>query len=208
MVSLASNVARAGLACLMAWPAGLAAQAGGWHLHGEVAASHVTEAARSAPLADEEITLRPYRPTTYGIRLERWGDGVGVGIALRYARPPLAFDGPQVGIIDRASAFTLYEVAPEVSMRVAGTAAGPSVRARVGPVVDVWSWALGGTRARLGARGAIGVDLPIGGRVAATIGAAATLTESMFSGEDVEPEFEPRAALRTEVGLGLRYRLR
>jgi hypothetical protein len=75
-------------------------------------------------------------------------------------------------------------------------------------VLDVWTWTLGDTRARLGARGGIGVDLPIGSRTAATIGAAATLTGSMFSSEDIEPDFEPRSALRTEVGLGLRYRLR
>jgi hypothetical protein len=152
--------------------------------------------------------LRPHRPVTFGLRLQRVGQRVGYGVAVRYARPGLAFDGPEASIVDRANTFRLIEVAPEISLRISGAAAGPAVRLRLGPVVDVWSWELTDTYTRLGARGGVGVDLPVGRRVALTIGMAATVSGSMFSEADIAPDFEPRSSVRTEVGLGLRYALR
>ena len=129
-------------------------------------------------------------------------------VAIRYSRSALAFDAPDASIVDHENSFRLVEIAPEVSLRIAGQASGPGVRARVGPVIDVWSWKLTDTYTRLGARGGLGVDLSVGRRVAITVGGAATLTGSMFSEADVGPDFEVKPAVRTEVGIGLRYALR
>ena len=208
MGSFASRVAAIMLAGLPALPAGVAAQAPGWHVAAEVATSSVTGGARSTAVDDDPISLRPHTAATYGVRLERLGARFGFGLAVRYSRPALAFEGPETGIIDRASGFSLYEFAPEVSLRLAGRGVGPALRLRAGPVVDVWSWKVTDSHTRLGGRAALGLDLPIGRRTAATIGGAATYSGSMFSEGDVAPDFETRAVVRSEVAIGLRYALR
>lgn len=206
MTAFASKLRVVWLLAVLAGPTSVAAQTPGWHLSAEAAASHLGGGAEGMSDGDE-ITLRPHRPTLYAIRVERIGNRFGYGVALRYARPALGFEGTDVSIIDRGLPLTLYEVAPEVSVRVAGAAAGASLRARVGPVLDIWTWSAMDTQTRLGARAGLGLDLPLGRRFAATVGGAATLTGSMFA-EDVAPEFEPRSAFRTEVGLGVRYAFR
>lgn len=193
-------------ACVLAVPAVASAQAPGWHVDTEVAASRMAGGAREP--GGDQVLLRPHRPLLVGVRLQRVHERIGYGIAVRYARPGLAFDGPEVSIVDRENTFKLIEIAPEVSLRIIGEASGPGLRARVGPVVDVWRWTAGETQTRLGVRGGLGLDLPVGRRIAVTIGGAATISGSMFEESEIEPDFEPKSSIRTEVGLGLRYALR
>ena len=205
---LSSRIAGAVLACLAVSPSAAAAQAPAWQVGAEVAVSHLSGGARGTADGDE-VTVRPYRPTLYGLRVERIGDRVGYGLALRYARPALAFGDADVTLVDSELAFTLYELAPEVSLRImGGDDTGPSLRGTLGPVLDIWTWSVTDTEARLGARAGVGAVLPIGRRLAATIGAAATLSGSMFAAADLGEDFERESAVRTEVGLGVRYRLR
>jgi hypothetical protein len=186
----------------------VAAQATVWQVGADVAVSHLSGGARGTS-AGEEVTVRPYRPTLYGLRAERMGERVGYGLALRYANPAMAFGDADVTIVDSDLAFTLYEIAPEVLYRIAGSdGAGPSLRGTVGPVLDIWTWSVTDTETRLGARAGVGAVLPIGRRLAATIGAAATLSGSMFAEADLGDEFERESVVRTEIGLGVQYRLR
>lgn len=204
---LGSTIAGAVLACLAMSPSAAAAQAA-WQVGADVAVSHLSGGARGMSNG-AEVTARPYRPTLYGLRVERIGERVGYGLALRYAKPAMAFGDADVTLVDSDLAFTLYELAPEVSLRIVGSDdAGPSLRGTLGPVLDLWTWSVTDTEARLGARAGVGAVLPIGRRLAATIAAAATLSGSMFAEADLGEEFERESAVRTEIGLGVRYRLR
>lgn len=195
------------LICTLAGGSRAQAQEPGWHLTADVAVSHVGGGALGVSEGDE-VTLRPHRPTVYGVRIERLGRRVGLGLAVRYAAPAFALDGTSLSVIDHDAGFSLIELAPELSLRLAGTSSGVTLRGRAGPVVDIWSWDVTENVARLGGRGGLGLDVPLGSRFAAAINGAVVVSGSMFAAEDVAPDFEPRTSIRTELGLGLRYALR
>lgn len=194
------------LATLAAVPAALA-QTARWHITAEVATSRLGGGA-TGTVEGDEVTAGPHDPTLYGIRLERLGRRIGLGLSVRYSKPGFAFGDADVTILDSELGFRLVELAPEASLHIAGTATGAALRARLGPVLDIWSWDLADSQTRLGARFGLGADLPIGGRFAAALSTGVTLTGSMLSQADVGSDFEMRSVVRTEVGVGLRYSLR
>src|SRR5256885_3491973 len=85
-----------------------------WGLSAEVGVARFGGTSRDSSGA----TLGPYRPTTFGARLDRELGPVRVGIGLLYARTGLAGEQDQTAVVfyDRAS---LVEAAPEISLKVA-----------------------------------------------------------------------------------------
>jgi hypothetical protein len=177
-----------------------------WTITAELAMFDVSGAADGS-VEEDAVTIGADRATMLGVRLERAGPRIGVGLALRHATPAFALSGPATTISDTEVGFSFYEIAPEVSVRLAGGPGGPTLRVGGGPVVDIWDWAVSETHVRLGARGGLGLDLPLGRRFSAVISGAAAVSGSIFDEEEVEPDFERTSVVRTEVGIGLRYRL-
>lgn len=188
-------------------PAAAGAQAPSWRITAEVSTSRTSGGAEGVVDGDD-IVIGPHDPTIYGIRMERQGERLGLGLGVRYAAPAFSFRGPSTTILDEALDFTLVEVAPELSMRLAGTDGGAALRASAGPVVDIWSWTVADAQVRLGARAGLRLDMPLGRGVGAIVGAALAATGSMFTEADVGPDLTPKTVWRREVGVGLRYALR
>src|SRR5688572_29395232 len=59
------------------------------------------------------ITVGPYRPTTFGLRLDRGFGGTRVGLAVLYAQTGLAGEQDGLVVVDYNAA-ALWEVGPEV----------------------------------------------------------------------------------------------
>jgi len=150
-------------------------------------------------------TVGPYRPTTFGFRLDRDFGRARVAVGVMYAKTGLAGVMGNVAVIDYDAA-SLLEVAPEVSIRVARLGAGAVARVEAGPAVDVWELD-GDKRTRVGARAALAVECPLGGRFTGSIRATGVVSGSMANADEPPPGVERDATRRGGVSVGLRYRL-
>src|SRR5207237_4330456 len=83
-------------------------------------------------------TVGPYRPTTFGLHLDRGSGRVRVGVGVLYAKTGLAAEGRGVAVVQNAIG-SRWEIAPGLSLRVSRF--GPSIEARVdaGPPNAVWN---------------------------------------------------------------------
>src|SRR5437764_14860400 len=90
------------------------ASAAQWGLSAEVGVARFGGTSRDSSGA----TLGPYRPTTFGARLDRELGPVRVGIGLLYARTGLAGEQDQTAVVFYARA-SLVVADTEVSIRVA-----------------------------------------------------------------------------------------
>jgi hypothetical protein len=152
-------------------------------------------------------SLVPYRPTMLEIGVERQGRRVGVGVRLQYASSSLAFEGDEA-VAAVKDALSIYGLAAEASCRLSRLGPNGVVRLFVGPLLEMWKLPDVGSHWRLGVGGAIGFEVPFGGRWsgAARLGAAVT-PSSPFAREDLVAPLEPRALWRREVSALVQYRL-
>lgn len=188
------------IACAVARPA--AAQ---WHLTAEVASSRYSGSSRGIAAAEEGRSFRPHRPTMVAFRLDRDWDKVGVGIALGYAAPGLALEGDEGAIVIN-DVMTVFDVAPEVSVRLFSFGSNGEVRTHAGPLVELWQ--LGSSsHPRAGVHLAISYEFPLAGRFGGSVRGAGALIASPFGQGNLPDGYEPRASWRRGVSLGLRYRL-
>src|SRR5256885_10576271 len=106
-------------------------------------------------------TLGPYRPTTFGVRVDRELGTVRVGMELMYARTGLAGEQDQTAVVfyDRASAVA---AAPAISITVAPFGPGVLTPVAGGPSLDILD-VDGASRTRIGARGAVALERPLSG---------------------------------------------
>ena len=160
----------------------------------------------SVETTPERRSFRPYRPTTFGVGLERRGGRLGAGLRLRYASAGLALEGA-----DALSAvngvFTVYSVSPEVIYRIASVGAANQLLVRGGPLFEVWSVIDENSETRVGLQGAVSLNVPLGGRFGGSIMAGAALIPSPFEKAQLDPSFERRALWRRRFAVGLDYRL-
>src|SRR2546430_12531266 len=77
-------------------------------------------------------TVGPYRPTTVELRLDRGRGFARVALALLYAKTGIAGEQPGLAVVQYDLA-SLWEVAPQVSLRLARFGAGVDVRLEAGP---------------------------------------------------------------------------
>src|SRR5258707_4656513 len=97
-------------------------------------------------------TVGPYRPTTYGLRLDRTLGRARVAVDLLYAATGVAGEGNGLAVVQYGIG-TLLEIAPEGSLRVARLRAG--VQARIAARPGLHLWGLDGEQRK-----------PVGGRAA------------------------------------------
>jgi hypothetical protein len=154
----------------------------------------------------EHRSFRPYRPTTFGVGLERRAGRLGAGLRLRYASAGLALEGAD-GVVAANGVFTVYSAAPEILYVVTSLGSVNQLLLHAGPLFEVWSIIDEDARTRVGIQGAVSLNLPLGGRFAGSVMAGAALIPSPFAEADLDPDFEPRALWRRRFAVGLYYRL-
>jgi hypothetical protein len=160
----------------------------------------------SADKAGPGPSLRPYRPTTVGIGLERRSGPLGVGLRLRYTGASLGLEGKEA-VVAAKGVFDVFGFNPEIVYRIASIGAGNSLLLRGGPLFEVWKIIDEDTKTRVGAQAALSMSVPLGGGFAVSVLAGLALTSSPFTRSQIEPNFEPRALWRRSIAGRMEYRL-
>jgi len=150
-------------------------------------------------------TVGPYRPTTYGLRLDRTLGRARVAVDLLYAETGVAGEGKGLAVVQYGIG-TLWEIAPEVSLRVARFGAGVEARIAAGPALDLWDFD-GEQRNRVGGRAAALVEWPLARALMGSLRVSGVVSESVFDAADAPSGVERRATRRFGVAVGLRYQL-
>ncbi|MGH7629613.1 MAG: hypothetical protein ACREOF_09515 [Gemmatimonadales bacterium] len=182
-----------------------AAAQGAWGLGVEVGIVRFWGA--SGPLAgSDELSLRPYRPTHVGLRLDREIGALRLALNARYAQSALGgeFEGGATIFTD---GFTLLELAPEAAVPLARFGPGAALRGFAGPVLYFWMHSDEATRTRVGARGGLELEAPLGGRVSVVTRLHGGIAGSALDQADVPPGYEVRSMPSAGVALGLRVGL-
>ena len=150
-------------------------------------------------------TVGPYRPTTFGLHLDRGSGRVRVGVGVLYAKTGLAAEGQGVAVVQHDIG-SLWEIAPELSLRVARFGTGIEARVDAGPTIDFWNFD-GERRNRVGGRAALVAEWPLARALAGSLQVSGMLSGSVFDAADTPSGVERRATRRFGVAVGLRYRL-
>ena len=177
-----------------------------WSMGLDIGASHFTGASfdTSAGGGGAAASLRPQRPLVLALRLERAAARVRVGLGVLRARAGLVAENGTAAAVQKGF-FTLLELAPEGSIRLAETGAGTELRLHAGPLVDFWTLEEGDNRTRAGAHAALSAGWPVAGRVTGSLRVAAALTGSVFDAGELPSQLARRAMWRRTVSVGLRY---
>jgi hypothetical protein len=154
----------------------------------------------------EHRSFRPYRPTTFGVGLERRAGRLGAGLRLRYASAGLALEGPDA-VVAAKGIFTMYSAAPELIYRIISVGPVNELMLHAGPLFEVWSVADEDSETQVGAQGAVSLRVPLGGRFAGAVTAGAAVIPSPFGSDLLDQGFERRALWRRRLAIGLDYRL-
>jgi hypothetical protein len=151
-------------------------------------------------------SFRPYRPTIFGIGLDRELLGFNLCVQAYYANASLALEGAD-GFAGITDGLDLHGVALEASRTIGrlGQAVTPMVSG--GPVIELWDLADQSSSTHVGITGSLGLQIALGRRFTGVITAGVTVTGSPFSPSDLEAGFESRALWRRDVSGRLRYRL-
>jgi hypothetical protein len=186
-------------------PSDGSAQGGGWGVGVEVGIVRFWGASGPLPGSDD-LALRPYRPTQFGIRLDRGFGAWRAGLSARYAQSAIGgeFEGGATIFTD---GFTLLELAPEAAVAVSRFGAGAALRLFAGPVMHVWIPPDDATRTRLGARAGIELEAPLGARLSAITRVHGGIAGSALDAADVPPGYEVRSMPSAGVAIGVRVGL-
>lgn len=182
---------------------------GQWRVGAEVGATRFWGA--SLDTRGDDTSVRPYRPTTFGIGLERQAGRYAVGLQVHYAEASLALEGPEA-IISVEGAFTILSISPEVALRIATFGSGNQLRLHAGPLFERWGIIDEESRTRVGAQGSVSLDVPLGGRFGGVVVGGAAVTPSPYKERELDlgggaPTYDLRTLWRRSFALGLRYQL-
>src|SRR5256885_9739775 len=147
------------LAGLIAGLAGLAATGAAsaqWGIAAEIGVTRFGGSSRDS----SGTVVGPYRPTTFELRLDRALGAVRGALCVLYAKTPFAGEQPGLAVVQSDFA-SVWEIAPQLSFRVARFGVGVDVRLEAGPAVQRWSLD-GDRRTRLAGRTAAALGRPPG----------------------------------------------
>lgn len=148
--------------------------------------------------------IKPYRPTTFGVRVDRRVGRLWAGLGIQYANSGIGIDGEDVVFVTKGE-LTWVQLAPEVSGRLAALGPAAVLRAFAGPLMDLWIPQGDDTRARFGGQGGLELWMPLGARVATTVRLRGAVAGSLFHETELPDGYELRSMPSLGVGLGLRY---
>jgi hypothetical protein len=156
--------------------------------------------------APEHRSFRPYRPTTFGLSIERRPRRLGVALHLRYSQASLGLEGKDA-VVAVKGVFKVVSAAPEFVYQISSLGPGNELVVQVGPDFQVWDLADQDGRIRIGAQGVLSLVIPLGGRFGAALSGSAALMASPFNEEDLDTGFSPRTLWRRRFAVALQYRL-
>lgn len=179
-------------------PRAVAAQ---WGISAEIGVARFGGTSRDSSGA----TVGPYRPTTFGVRIDRDAGAARVALDVLYAAPGLAGENDDLAFV-QYGVLSLWEIVPEIGLRVARFGAGVEARVEAGPALDLWEFN-GEQRHRVGARGGVALEWPLARSLSGALRLSGAWSGSMVDPGDVPAGVERVSTRRFSVVLGLRYRL-
>jgi hypothetical protein len=150
-------------------------------------------------------TVGPYRPTTFELRVDGGLGATRMAVAVMYAKTGIAGEQPGLALVQYDIA-SLWEIAPQLSLRLARFGTGVDVRLEAGPAVDLWD-VDGDRRTRVVARTAAALEWPLARALTGSLRVSGTVGGSVFDAGETPAGVERRATRRVGVAVGLRYRL-
>jgi hypothetical protein len=151
------------------------------------------------------ITVGPYRPTTFELRVDRRVGPARVAVAVLHAKTGIAGEQPGLAIV-RYDLASFWEIAPAVSFRVIRFGTGTTGWIEAGPAIDLWDLD-GQHRSRWGGRASLMLEWPLARSLTGSLRAGGVWSGSIFNADDVPAGVERLSTRRFGVGLGLRYQL-
>jgi len=183
---------------LAAAPSASAAQ---WAASAEIGVARFAGSSRDS----SGVTVGPYRPTTFELRVDRGLGPARVALAVLYAKTGIAGEQPGLAVVQYDIA-SLWEVSPQVSFLLARFGVGVDVRLEAGPALQLWNLD-GASRTRLGGRAATVVEWPLARDLTGSLRVSGVSSASVFDAADTPSGVERRATRRFGVAVGLRYQL-
>jgi hypothetical protein len=182
---------------------------GQWRLGIEVGAARFWGASETT--GGEGISIVPYRPTTFGVGLERQAGKYAIGLQVHYAEAGLGALGPEVQVTAEG-AFTILSFSPEAAVRLATLGPGNQLRIHAGPLFEIWDLIDVDSRTRVGAQGSVSLDVPLGGRFRGAVVAGGAVTSSPYNEGELDvgggaPTYDLRPLWRRSFAVGLNYEL-
>lgn len=189
--------------------AGVSPLPGQWRVGLEVGAARFWGG--SVDTGGEGTSFRPYRPTTFGVALERQAGRYAFALEVHYFEAGLALEGPEV-VIASDGAFTSVSVSPEAALQVTTLGSTSQLWIHAGPVLEIWDVIDNDSRTRLGLQGSVSLDVPLGSRFSGVLKAGGAVSPSPYKEGELDlgagaPTYERRALWRRSFGLAVKYRL-
>jgi hypothetical protein len=149
-------------------------------------------------------SLRPYRPTSFGLGVARQAGRWGAGLGFHYKSASLALEGAE-GVVAVKGIFDVYGADAHLAYRLAGLAANELVL-EAGPIFEVWSLSGEESQTRLGVQAGLSLRVPLGAGLTGSLTAGAAVIPSPFTETQLEAEFERRPLWRRRLAGGLELR--
>ena len=172
-----------------------------WGIAAEIGVARFAGSSRDS----SGVTVGPYRPTTFELRVDARLGPPRMAIVVLYAKTGIAGEQPGLAVVQYDIA-SLWEVSPQVSFLVARFGVGVDVRLEAGPALQLWNLD-GESRTRLGGRAATVVEWPLARDLTGSLRVSGVSSESVFDAADTPSGVERRATRRFGVAVGLRYQL-
>jgi hypothetical protein len=150
--------------------------------------------------------FRPYRPTSFGVRVDRRLGRARVGLGGLYAASGLANESDDLTLVAKGG-LSWVQLTPEVAYRLATLGPVAELSVFAGPVFDIWLPVDDAGRVRLGGHGGLELLVPLGSGLAGTLRAHGGMGGSLFRDTDVPSDFRTKSMPRAGVALGLRLGL-
>jgi len=200
--------ARVAFSLLCSLPAAmvpLAAQQPAWGIGLEVGLTRFWGC--SEPIAPNNPPgFRPYRPTTFGLRLDREIGRARVAVGALYAASGLATEDDDLTVIAKGG-LKWVQLTPELAYRLSTVGPVAEIRVFAGPVFDFWLPTDEDARTRIGGRGGLELMVPLASGLAGTLRAHAGVSGSLFRDTDVPSDFRPKSMPSVGLALGVRLAL-
>ena len=145
-----------------------------WGIAAEIGVARFAGSSRDS----SGVTVGPYRPTTFELRVDARLGPPRVAIVVLYAKTGIAGEQPGLAVV-RYDIASLWEVSPQVSFLLARFGVGVDVRLEAGPALQLWNLD-GESRTRLGGRAATVVEWPLARDLTGSLRVSGVSSESVF----------------------------
>jgi hypothetical protein len=143
-------------------------------------------------------SLRPYRPTLFGVVLTRSLGTTSVAARGYYGSASLALEGGDA-VVAVKDALTLYGMALEASHRLATMGHDSSLLAGLAPTIERWDLSGGGAHLRAAVIASLALHVTLGEHWEGVMRGEAGVGWSPFTAADLDPGFAPRALWRRQI---------